>query len=179
MLPGNPVEFTHVTLRLVPEILNAVDVIPLVGKELGMVDPKVLEVRDIQYIIARPTVGINDAVGDDFALDDRYQGSRPGVGNDLRVNPAAALQQPEYRDFPPSASASLALSSTAEIALVHFDLATDDVIGFELQAVANDLTQAMKIISGCLPVDTNQRCRASGRRARNKMLHQTSLLRTT
>jgi hypothetical protein len=28
---------------------------------------------------------------------------------------------------------------------------TDDVIGFELQVVANDLTQAMKIISGCLP----------------------------
>ena len=177
MLLGNPVEFTHVTLRLVPEILNAVDVIPLVGKELGMVDPKMLEVRHIQHIVACPAVGINDAVRHHFTLDDRYQGRGPGVGNDLRVNPAATLQQPEYRDFPPSAPAALALSSAAEIALVHFNLTTDDVIGFELQAVANDLTQAMKIISRCLPVDTNQRRRASRRRARNKMLHQTGLLR--
>ncbi len=40
MLLGNPIEFPHVTLRLVPKILNAVDVIPLVRKELGVVDPE-------------------------------------------------------------------------------------------------------------------------------------------
>ena len=72
MVLGNPIEFPHVTLRLVPEILNAVDVVPLVGKELGMVDPQVLEIRDIQHIVGLPAVGIYDAIGDDFALDDRY-----------------------------------------------------------------------------------------------------------
>ena len=97
---GNPIEFPHVTLRLVPEILDSVDVVLLVGKELGMVDPQVLEVRDIQHIVGLPAVGINDAVGNDFALDDRYQGIGSGVGNDLRIDPASALQQAEYWDFP-------------------------------------------------------------------------------
>ena len=74
MVPGNPIEFPHVTLRLVAEILDAVDLVLLVCKELGVVDPKVLEVRNIQRIVALPAVGINDAVGNDFPLDDRHQG---------------------------------------------------------------------------------------------------------
>ena len=61
------------SLRLVPEILNTVDVILLVYKELGMVDPKVFKVRNIQDIIAFPTVGIDDAIRHDLALYDRIQ----------------------------------------------------------------------------------------------------------
>ena len=38
------VEFAHVPLGLVPKILNPVDVILLVCKEVGMVDPKVMEI---------------------------------------------------------------------------------------------------------------------------------------
>ena len=53
---GNTVEFTHVVLGLVPEILNAVDVIVAVCEELGMVDTEVMEVRHIQHIIAAPAV---------------------------------------------------------------------------------------------------------------------------
>jgi len=56
---GNTVEFAHVPLGLVPEILNAIDVIVAVCEELRMVDT---EVRHIQYIIAAPAVRINDAV---------------------------------------------------------------------------------------------------------------------
>ena len=140
MVPGNPVEFPQVTLRLVPEILDAVDVVLLVCKELGVVDPKVLEVRDIQYIRARPTVGINDAVGDDFALDDRYQGSRPGVGNDLRLNPSTTLQQTENRDFSRSPTAPLSFAATAEIGFIHFDLAADNHFAILLKVIGDDLT---------------------------------------
>ena len=171
MLLGNPIEFPHVTLRLVPEILNAVDVVPLVGKELGMVDPQVLEVRDIQHIVGLPAVGIYDAVGDDLALDDRYQGIGSGVGNDLRIDPPSALQQAENRDFPRRATTALALAPPAEIGLVHLDLTTDNVIGLLLQPIANNLTQTMKVISRRLPIDANQRRRATRRRARHKMLH--------
>ena len=59
------------TLRLVPEILNTVDVILLVCKELGMVDPEVFEARNIQHVIAFPAIGIDDTVGHDLALYDR------------------------------------------------------------------------------------------------------------
>lgn len=51
MLFGNTVEFAHMTLGFVPEVLNAIDVIVAISKEFGMVDPKVVKVRDIQYIV--------------------------------------------------------------------------------------------------------------------------------
>ena len=70
---GNTVEFTHVALGLIPEILNAIDVIVAVCEELRMVDTEVMEVRHIQHIIAAPAVGINDAIRDHLALYDGYQ----------------------------------------------------------------------------------------------------------
>ena len=77
MFLGKPIEFPHVTLRLVPKTLNAVDVVPIAGE-------------DLQHIVGLPAVGINDAVGDGFALDDRHRGIGPGVGNDLRIDPPTA-----------------------------------------------------------------------------------------
>ena len=56
MLFGNTIEFAHVALGLVPEILYAVDVVVAVREQLGMVDPKVVKVRDIKHIIAPPAV---------------------------------------------------------------------------------------------------------------------------
>jgi len=52
MHPGNTVNFTHMTLGLVPENLNDVDVVCLVCKQFGRVDTKVLEVRYVQNIIS-------------------------------------------------------------------------------------------------------------------------------
>jgi aconitase A len=49
-------------LRLVPEILNPVDVVLLVGEQLRMVDSEVMEVRHIQHVVAPPTVRVDDAV---------------------------------------------------------------------------------------------------------------------
>jgi hypothetical protein len=40
----NTVEFAHIPFGFVPEILNAVDVIMTLRKELGMVDTKVVEI---------------------------------------------------------------------------------------------------------------------------------------
>ena len=62
MLLWDTVEFTHVALGLVPEILNAIDVIVAVCEKLRMVDTEVMEVRHIQHIVAAPAVGINDAI---------------------------------------------------------------------------------------------------------------------
>ena len=82
---GNPIEFPHVTLRLILKFLNAVDVVPLVRKELGMVDPEVFEVRDIQHIVGPPTVGINDdwVGGDSITLF-------PVMNDPPRIRPATA-----------------------------------------------------------------------------------------
>ena len=67
------VEFAHMTLRLVPEVLDPVDMRLVLGKQFGMVDPEVMEIRDIQNVVALPAVRIDDAVGDDLALDERQQ----------------------------------------------------------------------------------------------------------
>ena len=53
---GNTVEFAHMTLRLVPKILNPVDVVLLVCKEFGMVDPEMFEVRYIKDVVASPAI---------------------------------------------------------------------------------------------------------------------------
>ena len=56
MLLWNTVEFTHMTLGLVPKVLNAIDMILLVCKEFRVVDTEMLKVRYIQHVVASPTV---------------------------------------------------------------------------------------------------------------------------
>ena len=66
----NTVEFAHVALGLVPKILNSVDVILLVCKEFGVVDPEVMEIRYVQHIVTAPAIRIYDAIWNDFTFDD-------------------------------------------------------------------------------------------------------------
>ena len=70
----NTIEFTHMTLRLVPKILNPVDVVFLVCKEFGVVDPEVMEIRYVQHIVTAPAIRIYDAIWNDFTFDDWQQG---------------------------------------------------------------------------------------------------------
>ena len=69
----NAIEFAHMPLGLVPKVLNPIDVIMLMSEALGMIDSEVVKGRNIQHIIALPSIGINDAVRHDFALNDGYQ----------------------------------------------------------------------------------------------------------
>ncbi len=43
MLGGNTIEFPHMTFGLVPKILNSIDVIVALRKQLRMVDSKMFE----------------------------------------------------------------------------------------------------------------------------------------
>ena len=69
----NPIEFTHMTFRLVPEVLDPVDVIARICKRPGVVDPEVFEVRHIQHIVGLPAVRIDDAIRHHLAFYYRYQ----------------------------------------------------------------------------------------------------------
>ncbi len=51
---GNTVELTHLALRLVPEILETVDVVSVVREELAVIDPEVVKVGYIQHVVAAP-----------------------------------------------------------------------------------------------------------------------------
>ncbi len=63
------VKFTHVTLRLVPKILNAIDVIlPVffVDKLSAVVDSVMLKITYIQYVITGKIIRVDDAVRVNF-----------------------------------------------------------------------------------------------------------------
>ncbi len=46
------VEFAHLALRLVPEVLDAVDVVLLVCKEFGVIDPEVMKTGNNPHDLA-------------------------------------------------------------------------------------------------------------------------------
>lgn len=61
-MPGNAVVSAQVALGLVPEILDAVDVVFPVGEELGMIDPHMVEIGDVELVIGAEAVGVDHAV---------------------------------------------------------------------------------------------------------------------
>jgi len=73
VLPGNTVEFPHVALRLIPEILNAVYVVRIVREHLAVVDSVVFEFGHVQHVVAVKTVRIDDAVREYLLLHYRHQ----------------------------------------------------------------------------------------------------------
>ena len=48
---GNAVVLAQVALGLVPEVLDAVDVVGIGGKALAMIDPMMAEARDIEIVV--------------------------------------------------------------------------------------------------------------------------------
>ena len=61
---------------LVPEVLNAVDVIGLISKELRVVNAQMTELRDIQCIIGSEAVSVDDRIRFDFVSNDRKKRCR-------------------------------------------------------------------------------------------------------
>lgn len=72
-------------LGLVPEVLNAVDMMPASRHEdLAVVHPPVVKLRDVQHIICREGIGVDDTVWGDLLTNDRQQRSCLGIRNNCR-----------------------------------------------------------------------------------------------
>src|SRR5665213_3369383 len=89
----NTVETAHMALGLIPEVLDAVDMVLVIGEQLGVVDAVVLEAGYIEHIVGAESIGINDAVGNDLVLDDGLQSLALGVRDDLGIDLAAPFEQ--------------------------------------------------------------------------------------
>lgn len=61
----------QVPLRLIPEVLDTVDVILLMSKQFWMVDPIVVKFGNVQHIIGPKAVGEDDWMGPDLVSYDR------------------------------------------------------------------------------------------------------------
>lgn len=69
----NPIIFSECSFRLVPKVLNAIDVIVFTASELfRVIDPEMFKLAHIQCIVTSITISINKAVRLDFTLDDRH-----------------------------------------------------------------------------------------------------------
>ena len=66
----NAVVAPEMTFRLVPEVLDTVDVVAVLGEELGVIDADVVEVRDIEYVVSLEAVCVDNAVRFDLVFND-------------------------------------------------------------------------------------------------------------
>ena len=117
------IKFPQMSLRLIPEILDSVDMIFPLGKQGGVINPSMMKRGNIQRVIALQGVRIHHTIGHHFLMNDGKQGLGFGIRNDTGVDFAFALQKPEYRHFASSASAALPFPHAAKITLVGFHLA--------------------------------------------------------
>lgn len=86
------IEFTQMLLRLVLKILDAIDMIYCIRKDLEVVDPVVLEITIIQCIVAKPTFSIDNAISDNSACHDGHQHLARHTGNHLCINRSAKIR---------------------------------------------------------------------------------------
>ena len=59
MLFWNPIKSTHMTLGLIPEVLDTIDMIMSVCKQFGMVDTKVFKFAHVRDVVPALAVTIN------------------------------------------------------------------------------------------------------------------------
>ena len=73
MLFINPIIFSECSLRLIPEVLNAIDVIGFTtSKFFRVIDSEMFELAHIQGIVTSIAISINKAVRLDFTLDNGH-----------------------------------------------------------------------------------------------------------
>ena len=171
---GNAVEPSEVALSLVPEVLDPVDVVVLVSKQLRVVDAGVMEVRHVKRVIAPEAIRVDDAVGQDHALHDGQKCVGAGIGYHHCVDPTSTLEQPEDGYFPGCSASSLAFSDAAKVALIDFNLSLQR--GGFFQFLANDFSQPSEEGRGGIAMNTNQFSRCPSCRAGDEMFHESGLL---
>jgi len=145
------------TLRLIPEILDSIDVISSVCEEFGMVDPHMMKVAHVESIVGFERVGVNNAVGCYFFLDDRQQSLRLCVRDNGSENLPALLKQAKHgATFPDAPLPRLPFVSSSEVTFISLDFPTQLVTG---KLGCNETTKAHEK-TGC-GVDGRPRFRRS------------------
>src|SRR5713101_1346226 len=127
------------TLGLIPEVLDAVDVLFPVGEVLRMVDAHVMKLRDIQHVVGRMAVGVNHAVRPYFPPDNGQESFFSGVGGRQRIQINAALEPTKHGNFSSRPTTSRALAHATKVTLIHFNLPSKRD-GFGLQLFGNHQT---------------------------------------
>jgi hypothetical protein len=170
------IESSQMTLGLIPKVFNAVNVISLVGEELGVVDAHVMKVAHVKSVVCLECIGIDDTVGLDLLLDDRQQCRSAGVRNNSREDLSAPLEQAEDGDLAGGSPATLAFAPASEVALVGLDFSAELVAG---KLAGYELAKPHEEARCSVAVHSNYFGRSSSGRAYNEQLDQLGLLART
>ena len=138
-LPLDSIIFSQHTFRLVPKILDPVDVVLVFRKTLAVVDADMPELAHVQHVIAAQTVGVHQAIRLDFSLDHGQPGISLDVFNYQSVDLALTFEDAEDDDFAGSAASPFALSLASEITLVQFHRAVKDFVRLLREMPRDDL----------------------------------------
>lgn len=171
VLPGDAVVSAQVSLGLVPEIFDAVDVVLSIGEELRVIDPHMMEIGDVELIIGAKAVGVDDAVRLHFTGNNRDQRVRLRVLHRQDEDASATLEKSEYGNLSRCAATALSLPYPTEIAFIDLDLA-GQFRRFLGEPLRDDNAQPMVELRRGDLVYADQKARRPGRRPGDEVLQQ-------
>jgi len=114
---------SQMPLCLVPKVLDAVDMIPVLGEQFGMVDPDVLELGNVQHVIGPKAIGVDDGVRPYLVSYDGEKRFRACIWDDHNMDFAATFQETKNRNLACCTASSLALAAATKVAFINFNLA--------------------------------------------------------
>ena len=88
-----------------------------------MIDPDVVEVRDVERIVACPGIRVDDAIRQNHAAYDRHYGFCAGVGDHLGVDLPSMFEDAEDRNLAGGATATFFLSLAAKVTFIGLNFA--------------------------------------------------------
>ena len=83
-----------------------------------MIDADMMISLNVKAVVTSERVTVDDTVGHDSLFDDRHQGLRFGIFNDLGVDLPSALQDAENGNLARSSSPTLSFASAAKVTLI-------------------------------------------------------------
>lgn len=139
---GNPAVVVQNMLGIAPKSFNPVNVVlAAVGKGLAVIQAVMLAPA-LQGVVASEGVRVVYRPLSGMLSDMGHQFISRNLLHHLGVNPSIPLQKAEYDAFTRSASAALALSLAAKIALVYLNLTLQSA-GFQLRHMIDGLAQVL------------------------------------
>ncbi len=137
-----------------------------------MIDPDVMEVRNVQHVVSTKAVGVDDAVRPDLALNDGQKRFCAGVWDRDGIHFTASLEQPKDGNLACRASTSFAFPNATKVAFINLDFSRHQVRCFRRQLAGNKLAQLVKIQDCSVAINTTNLSRRSSRGTRHKMTNQ-------
>lgn len=143
MVSRNAIVPSEMAFRLVPEILDAIDMVSVSNEGVRVVDPHVAKLGDVQGVLRSERVRVDDAVRFDSLTEDGNECLRLRIWDHDCINAAPTLQKSKDRNLSSSSSATLSFANTTETAFIDFDF-TGHERRFRLYAFGDHFSEFMK-----------------------------------